>query len=200
MLPVAVGAATIADTVTLNRFRSSVPLSFLPVTVTVVEPTAIGSIVITVPDLEVRTMLFGDAPHLVAVDAVGEVGGDIHRVRGIAEGQRDIRDLVIRRRRHLRRLVTGSPERVMSDGALREHDLGPRLARGRVARQGDGGADRQHGHGNYRRGGREAPESRTLDTHPGNSWRHGQYMLPIPHRATPEGTASPLSPGQGTVC
>ena len=59
MLPVAVGAATIADTVTLNRFRSSVP-GFLPVTVTVVEPTAIGSIVITVPDLEVRTMLFGD--------------------------------------------------------------------------------------------------------------------------------------------
>ena len=60
MLPVAVGAATIADTVTLNRFRSR-PLSLLPVTVTVVEPTAIGSIVISVPDLEVRTIPLGDA-------------------------------------------------------------------------------------------------------------------------------------------
>ena len=49
-----------ADTVTVNCFRSSRP-GFLPVTVTVVDPIACGSIVITVPDPEVRTIPLGDA-------------------------------------------------------------------------------------------------------------------------------------------
>ena len=52
MLPVAVGAETIAVTVTVKCFRS-LPPDFFPFTVMVVEPIAIGSIVITVPDLEV---------------------------------------------------------------------------------------------------------------------------------------------------
>ena len=60
MLPVAVGAATIADTVTVNCFRSSRP-GFLPMTVTVAEPAPIGSMVTSVPDLEVWTMSSGDA-------------------------------------------------------------------------------------------------------------------------------------------
>ena len=60
MLPVAVGAATMADTVTVNCFRSR-PLSLLPVTVTVAEPAPIGLMVTSVPDLEVWTMSCGDA-------------------------------------------------------------------------------------------------------------------------------------------
>ena len=60
MLPTVTGAETIAETVTLKRLRSR-PLSFRPVTVTVVEPAASGSMVISVPDRDVRTMPLGDA-------------------------------------------------------------------------------------------------------------------------------------------
>ena len=60
MLPVAVGAATMADTVTVNCFRSSLP-DFVPMTVTVAEPAPIGLMVTSVPDLEVWTMSCGDA-------------------------------------------------------------------------------------------------------------------------------------------
>ena len=60
MLPLAVGAATIAATVTTKRLRS-LPPTFRPLTVTVAEPTASGSRVITVPDREMRTMPLGAA-------------------------------------------------------------------------------------------------------------------------------------------